>query len=116
MPRVKRAVGARKKKKKILKAAKGYMWSRKNRYKAAKEAVCHAQMHSYVDRRKKKRDFRRLWNIKINAATRDLGVSYSRFINSLKKANVEIDRKILSELATNNKSIFKEILETVKIK
>ncbi|HCX27686.1 MAG TPA: 50S ribosomal protein L20 [Candidatus Portnoybacteria bacterium] len=114
MPRVKRAVGAHKKKKKVLKMAKGYMWSRKNRYTLAKDAVRHALKHAYVDRRKKKRDFRRIWNAQINAATRELGVTYSRFIAGLKKNKVDLDRKALAELAANHPTVFSEIVELAK--
>ena len=114
MTRVKRAVGAHKKKRKIMKLAKGYMWNRKNRYKQAKDAVRHALARAYFDRRKKKGDFRRLWNLKINAATRAEGMTYSRFIESLTKKNIGIDRKILADLAQNNKEIFKEIVEAAK--
>ncbi len=114
MSRVKRAVGAHKKKRKILKLAKGYKWSRSKRYKAAKDAVRHALAHAYKDRRLKKRNFRRLWNIQINAAVRAQGLTYSKFIAGLKKKQIEIDRKMLSDLARNNPEIFKKILETVK--
>ena len=114
MARVKRAVGARKKRKKILKMSKGYMWSRKNRYRAAKDAVHHALVRAYIDRRRKKRDFRRLWNIKINAAVRARGINYSRFIAGLKKNKVELDRKILADLAINNPEIFSTIVEKMK--
>jgi large subunit ribosomal protein L20 len=114
MPRVKRAVGAHKKRRKILKMAKGFMWGRKNRYRQAKDAVKHALVHAYVDRRKKKRNARRLWNIKINATTREQGLTYSRFIAGLKKANIEIDRKVLADLAQNNPNIFAEIVTMAK--
>ena len=114
MARVKRAVGAHKKRKKILKLAKGYMWSRKNRYKAAKEAVRHALVHVYIYRRRKKRDFRRLWNIQINAACREHGLNYSRFIAGLKKNKIELDRKILADLSINHPEIFNEIVQKVK--
>lgn len=114
MARVKRAVGAHKKRKKILKMAKGYKWSRRSRYKAAKEAVHHALVRAYIDRRRKKRDFRRLWNIQINAAVRAQGISYSRFIASLKKNKIELDRKILADLAINNPEIFDKIVEKAK--
>ena len=110
MSRVKRAMGAHKKRRKILKLAKGYMWNRKNRYKIAKDAVRHALVRSYIDRRRKKRDFRQLWNIQINAATREQGITYSRFIAGLKKNKIELDRKILADLSINNPEIFKEIL------
>jgi len=114
MARVKRAVGAHKKRRKILKLAKGYMWNRKNRYKIAKDAVRHALAHAYVDRRLKKRDFRALWNIQINAAVRSQGISYSRFISGLKKNKIELDRKILADLATNNPEVFSQIVAKVK--
>ncbi len=114
MPRVKRSVGAKKKRKKILKAAKGYMWSRKNRYTLAKDAVRHAMANAYRDRRRKKRDFRQLWNLQINAATRELGMTYSRFIEGLKKAKIELDRKVLADLAANNPEVFKELVAKVK--
>ena len=114
MTRVKRAIGAHKKRKKILKMAKGYRWSRSKRYKAAKEAVRHALVHAYLDRRRKKRDFRRLWNVQINAAVRTQGISYSQFINGLKKNKIELDRKILADLAINNPEIFNQIVTKVK--
>ena len=114
MARVKRAVGAHKKRRKILKLAKGYMWNRKNRYKIAKDAVRHALAHAYVDRRLKKRDFRALWNIQINAATRERGLTYSRFIAGLKKNKIELDRKILADLSTNHPEVFSRIVEKVK--
>jgi len=114
MTRVKRGVMAHKRRKKVIKQAKGYKWGRKSKYKLAKDAVRHALTHSYVDRKKKKRDFRRLWQIKINAASRELGMTYSRFINGLKKANIEIDRKILAHLAEKQPEIFKKIFEKIK--
>ena len=112
MTRVKRGVQKRKRKKKIIKQAKGYKWSRKSKYRAAKEALQHAWTYAYRDRKTKKRDFRRLWQIKINAICRENGISYSRFINSLKKANIIIDRKILADLAQNHPEIFKNILSS----
>ena len=114
MTRVKRGVQKRKRKKKIIKQAKGYKWGRKSRYRAAKEALMHAWSHSYIDRRKKKRDFRRLWQIRINAGCRQLGISYSMFINALKKNEIELNRKILAQLAKDYPNIFKEIIEKVK--
>ena len=114
MTRVKRAVSARKKRKKILKLAKGYRWSRSNRYIAAKDAVRHALVHAYKDRRRKKRDFRKLWNVKINAAVRQEGLTYSKFIAKLKKKNIGLDRKVLSELASKYPEIFKEIVSLSK--
>lgn len=114
MARVKRAVGAKKKRKKIFKRAKGFMWSRKNRYRLAKDAVKHALIRSYIDRRRKKRDFRRLWNLQINAATRAQGLTYSRFIEGLKKNQIDLDRKILSQLAQQQPEAFNKILELAK--
>lgn len=90
------------------------MWNRKNRYRAAKDAVRHALAHAYVDRRRKKRDFRQLWNIQINAACRAEGLNYSRFIAGLKKNKIELDRKVLADLAVNNPEIFSQIAGKVK--
>lgn len=114
MTRVKRGVQKRKRKKNIIKQAKGFKWRRKSNYVAAKEALKHAWTYSYRDRRNKKRDFRRLWQIKINAICRENGITYSRFINGLKKSNIIIDRKILSQLALEHPDIFKKIIEEVK--
>ena len=116
MTRVKRGVQKRKRKKRIIKQAKGYKWSRKSKYRSAKEALMHAWTYAYRDRRTKKRDARRLWQIKINAICRENDISYSRFINALKKSNIIIDRKILAELAQNHPEIFKKILEEAKKK
>ena len=110
MPRVKRAMGAKKKRKKTLKLAKGYMWGRSKRWKTAKDAVKHAWVHAYIDRRLKKRNARQFWNIQINAATRELGLNYSRFIAGLKKNKIELDRKVLSQLAQLQPEVFKEIV------
>lgn len=114
MTRVKRGVQKRKRKKKIIKQAKGYKWSRKSKYRAAKEALMHAWTYSYRDRRRKKRDFRRLWQIRINAGCREEGISYSKFINALKKNKIELDRKSLADLAMNHPEIFKAIVKKVK--
>ncbi len=111
MVRVKRGTTAHKRRKALLKHAKGFRWGRKNKYKAAKEALLHAWTYAYRDRRTKKRDFRRLWQTQINAACRPQGVSYSRFIAALKKNKIELDRKILSQLAREKPEIFKKILE-----
>jgi large subunit ribosomal protein L20 len=116
MTRVKRGVQKRRRKKKIIKQAKGYKWSRKTKYRTAKDAVKHALVYAYRDRRTKKRDFRRLWQIKINAGCKANNISYSRFIDALKKSNIIIDRKILAELAQNYPDIFKEIIDEVKEK
>ena len=87
------------------------MWSRKSHYRLAKDAVRHALQHAYIDRRRKKGDFRTLWNIQINAACRANGLTYSRFINALKKNKIELDRKILADLGQNNPDVFKKIAE-----
>jgi len=110
MPRVKRGTQANARRKRLLKHAKGFMWTRKSKYRQAKEALLHAWSFQFADRKKKKRDFRRLWQIKIGAAARENGLSYSKFINQLKKANIELDRKILSDLAANNPEVFKKIV------
>ena len=114
MTRVKRGVMAHKRRKKIIKQAKGFKWGRKSKYKLAKDALKHAWVHAYVDRKKKKRDFRRLWQIKINAASRAHGLTYSKFINKLKKAKIEIDRKILAHLAEKQPEVFEKIIEKIK--
>ena len=114
MTRVKRGVTAHKRRKKIIKQAKGFKWGRKSKYKLAKDALRHAWTYAYRDRKRKKRDFRRLWNIKINAAVREQGLTYSQFINKLKKANIEIDRKILAHLAEHKQEVFGEIIEKIK--
>jgi len=117
MTRVKRGTIANKRRKKLLKAAKGFKWSRKNKYRAAKEGIYHAWKNAFIGRKQKKRNMRRLWNVKINAGVRinsDNGMNYSKFINILKKANIELDRKVLAELAENHQEVFKKILEAVK--
>ncbi len=114
MPRVKRGTTASKRRKNLLKHAKGFKWRRKSHYRAAKEALMHAWAHAYHDRKKKKGNFRRLWQIKINAAARQHGIPYSRFINGLKKANIELDRKILAALAENEPKVFEEIVTEAK--
>lgn len=86
------------------------MWTRSTKYRQAKEALLHAWSFQFADRKKKKRNFRRLWQIKIGAAARDNGLSYSELINQLKKANIELDRKILSDIAANNPDVFKKIV------
>lgn len=111
MPRVKRGTIAHKRRKNLLKHTKGFRWGRKNKYRLAKEALLHAWTHQFNDRRKKKGQFRRLWQIQIGAATRQNGLAYNRFIAGLKKANIELDRKILAQLAQEYPEIFKKILE-----
>jgi len=100
--------------KKILKLAKGFFGAKKKNYRTAKEAVERALIYSYRDRRNKKRDFRKLWNVRINAAARNYGLSYSRFIYGLKKAHIKLNRKILSNLAVSEPETFGKIIETVK--
>ena len=107
MPRVKRGTTHIKKRRSLLKKTKGYKWGRKKLVKQAKEAVKHAAKHSYQDRKKKKSTRRALWQIKISAICKDNGISYSQFMGQLKKANIEIDRKILADLAENNPTVFK---------
>lgn len=114
MPRVKRGVIANKRRKNLLKHAKGFMWGRKSKYRLAKNALFHAWSYAYRDRKKKKGEFRRLWQVKINAGTRDNELSYSRFINGLKKSKVELDRKVLADLAANNPEVFSKIVKEIK--
>lgn len=114
MPRVKRGVTARKRHKKILKKAKGYYGARSRVYRVAKQAVIKAGQYAYRDRRQRKRQFRALWIIRINAAARQFDLSYSRFIAGLNKAGIEIDRKVLADLAVHDKPAFAAIAEKVK--
>ena len=114
MPRVKRGVTARARHKKILEQAKGYRGRRKNVYRIAKQAVMKAGQYAYRDRRAKKRDFRALWIVRINAAVRELDMSYSVFIAGLKKAAIDIDRKVLADLAVHDRAAFNKIAEQVK--
>lgn len=114
MVRVKRGIIAHKRRKHLLAYAKGFRWGRKSKYKAAKEALLHAWRYAYRDRKVKKRVFRKLWQIRINAACRELGISYSRFIHGLKQKKISLDRKILAELAQKKPEIFKKILENAK--
>ena len=114
MPRVKRGKIANKRRKNLLKHTKGFKWARNTHYRAAKEALLHAWTKSYYDRKKKKGDFRTLWQIKVGAASRNEGISYSKFIHALKKAHVELDRKILADIAENHPEVFTKIVETVK--
>jgi len=113
MPRVKRGTTHVKRRRNLLAKTKGYKWGRKNLIKKAKEAVVKAGAHAFVDRRKKKRTTRALWQIKISAFVREHGLSYSKFINLLKVSNVEIDRKILADLSVNNKKVLANIIKEV---
>jgi len=114
MPRVKRGVTARARHKKVLDLAKGYRGRRGNVYRIAKEAVMKAGQYAYRDRRNKKRDFRVLWIARINAATRELGMSYSVFMNALKRAEIQIDRKVLADLAVLDKPAFAALVDKAK--
>ena len=116
MARVKKAMNARKKHKKILKLAKGFRGSRSKLYRPANEFVMKALKHAYVGRKLKKRDFRKLWIQRINAATRANGMSYSRFMNGLKLAGVEVNRKMLSEMSINDPQGFAKLVEVAKSK
>lgn len=114
MARVKRGVTARKRHKKVLKEAKGYYGARSRCYRVARQAVFKAGQYAYRDRRQRKRQFRALWIQRINAGARQFGLSYSRFMAGLKKANIEVDRKILAELAVFDSSAFSTLVEKAK--
>jgi len=114
MPRVKRAVSAHKKRKVTLDRAKGYYGAKSRSYRAAKEQVQHSLQYSYRDRRNKKREIRQLWIARINAACRTNDMSYSRFIDGLNKAGVELNRKVLSEIAISDPATFTKLVETAK--
>jgi len=114
MPRVRRGTKKSRRRSRILKLAKGYWGARSHNYRTAKEAVERALLYAYRDRRTRKRDFRRLWIIRIKAAAENNGLSYSRFIHGLKELNIELDRKILAELAVNSPQTFFEIVQKVK--
>ena len=114
MPRVKRAVSAHKKRRTVLNRAKGYYGAKSRSYRAAKEQVQHSLQYQYRDRRNKKREVRRLWITRINAAARINGLSYSVFMNGLKKAGVELDRKVLSDMAINDPEAFASHVEVAK--
>ena len=114
MARVKRAVTAKARHKKILREARGYYGARSKVYRVAKQAVIKAGQYSYRDRRTRKREFRRLWIVRINAAARDCGLSYSRFMDGLNKAEIEIDRKVLADLAVHDRAAFGALAEKAK--
>jgi large subunit ribosomal protein L20 len=114
MVRVKRGKASLKRRKNVLKYTKGFRWGRKSKFRAAKTALLHAWEYAYRDRKRKKGDFRKLWQIQINAACRESGLSYSKFIAGLKKNKIGLDRKVLSSLAQNHPEIFKKILEEAK--
>ena len=114
MARVKRAVQAHARHKKVLKEAKGYYGARRKVFRVAKQAVIKAGQYSYRDRRQRKRMFRRLWIVRINAAARECGLSYSRFMDGLNKADIEIDRKILADMAVHDRAAFGVLAEKAK--
>ena len=114
MTRVKRGTIAHKKRERLLRATKGFRWGRKSKERAAKEALLHAWSRAFKGRKEKKRVYRTLWNVQINAALRENGTKYSAFINALKKKNIRLDRKILADLAKNEPAVFKKIVEFVK--
>ena len=114
MPRVKGGTVTRRRRKKVLKLAKGYFGSKHTLFKVAKQQVMKSGMYAFRDRRQTKRNFRRLWIVRINAAARLNGLSYSKFMNGLKKAGIELDRKVLADLALNNPAEFAKLVEKVK--
>ena len=114
MTRVKRGTIAHKKRERILKYTKGFSWGRKSKEKFAKEALVHAWQNAYRGRKEKKRDFRALWNNKLNAALRQEGTTYGRFIDSLKKADIKLDRKVLAEIAEKHPESWKSLVSSVK--
>ncbi len=114
MTRVKRGIIAHKKREKILKLTKGFRWGRKSKERAAKEALLHALPRAFRGRKEKKRDFRRLWQVQINAGAREHALSYSKLISGLKKQNIILDRKILADIAKNHPAVFEKIVQKTK--
>ena len=114
MSRVKRAVIHLKKRRTLRKATKGYMWGRKKTMRLGRTAMLKAGVHAFAHRRDKKGEFRKLWNTRINAAVREQGLSYSKFINLLSKKKIELDRKVMADLAMNYPQVFAKIIEAVK--
>lgn len=114
MSRVKRGTLSVRKRKKILQYTKGFRWGRKSKRRAAKEALLHAWSHAFRGRKEKKRNFRQLWNVQINAGARANGIKYSELIHKLKKANIKLDRKILAHLAQREPKVFAKVLESLK--
>jgi large subunit ribosomal protein L20 len=114
MPRVKRGTIAHKKREKLLKQTKGFKWGRKSKERAAKEALLHALSRSFRGRKEKKRTYRMLWNVRVNAAARSEGTTYSKLIPALKKKGVALNRKMLADLALNEPAVFKKVIEFVK--
>jgi len=116
MARVKNSVATRRRRKKILKLAKGYFGAKSKQFRTANQAVMKSLVYAYRDRKRKKRDFRKLWIARINAAARLNGLSYSRFINGLKKADIQVDRKILADMAVNDAAGFAQLVGIAKEK
>ena len=114
MPRVKRSVHARKKRRKVLGEAKGYWGQKHLSYRKAKEQILKSDVYAYRDRRTRKRNFRRLWIIRINAAAREQGLSYNQFVAGLRKAEIELDRKVLADLAVHDPAAFAKVAERAK--
>ena len=114
MPRATNAVASRKRRKKIVKEAKGFRGRRSKLFRYAKNAVMKARVYNYRDRKNRKRSFRRLWQLRINAASRALGLTYSRFMEGLKAAGLELDRKVLADIAVSDEAAFKAIFEQAK--
>ncbi len=114
MPRVRRGVTAHARHKKVIARAKGYRGARKNVFRVAKQAVDRADQYAYRDRRQRKRQFRALWIVRINAGARECGMSYSRFMNGLKRATIDVDRKVLADLAVRDKQAFSALAEKAK--
>lgn len=114
MTRVKRGKVATRKRAKILKYTKGFRWGRKSKERAAKEALLHAWTHAFMGRKKRKRDFRSVWQVKINAAVREEGLSYSKFIAALNAKNIKLNRKSLADLAQHNPEAFKQVVSAIK--
>jgi len=114
MTRVKRGVISIKRRRNVLRQTKGFHWGGKSKERAARERLLHAGAHAFADRRKKKSDFRRLWNIKINAGSREHGLSYSRFMNLLAKNHIKLNRKMLAYLAEHKPDAFAKIIEEIK--
>lgn len=112
MTRVKRGTVANARRKRLLKNAKGFKWTRSTKFRQAKDALLHAWTFQFADRKKKKRNFRRLWQTRISAAAKEAGTSYSRLIAQLKAANIDIDRKILSTLAAEHPTVFAQVIAT----
>ncbi len=114
MPRVKRGVASSRRRKRIMKQAKGYSGSRSSTFKVARESVEKALQYAYRDRKQRKREFKKLWIVRINAAAREHGITYSRFMNGLKKAEIELDRKVLAQLAVEDPTAFAKLVEAAK--